>query len=637
MDKMTNRGGLLNQRSKGFTLVELLAVIVIVGILATVGVIAVTNIINNSENKALVEEGLNLVAAGRYAYENNDSLSGSDKVCISLQTLNETGYYEKGKAEDYSGSVLITNNDGKITTTFWINKENSKYIEGANLKATEDNVIKETKLKYENKESLNNGSFCGFKSDAEKAGVNVGTKDNLDEYDGKTPISITINDDSNIDINVQDITCKTDSGSGSCPGVSKGSAAETLLKKCLDKNNNDINNIDIYNDYYCYYQGFYDINNYVKIGNEMFRIISVTPVSKKVGIDADREYRIKLITEYYLEDYRTAPQASAVPTDKISLNDSQFGDLGDNVIRYVVKPTWCGFSTMDKSGNTPAGRGPTIANGCNGTYVAPNAYYKDWASNPIVVYTTDTLNEVLYTGTTVKNETVTYNRESMVSGCYGNFSSVKDSNVLAALNNEQSGYLAKHNNVAQFIEPALWYNGSFTSTSEPAILKSRGGSPLFSSLGDKSTLLKLFELERSLEVPTCQHFFKGTNSCTATAGNCRSPEFDYIQGDATPIINKIGLMYLSDWYSTYSDEKNDGERWLQLGFQEMTMTRGYKKFYLTSTAQGLKCDGNSCVTSDSIGSATGNVAAIRPVFYLKSSVKFTGGDGTKSNPYTLGL
>ena len=96
-------------------------------------------------------------------------------------------------------------------------------------------------------------------------------------------------------------------------------------------------------------------------------------------------------------------------------------------------------------------------------------------------------------------------------------------------------------------------------------------------------------------------------------------------------------MYLSDWYSTYSDEKNDGERWLQLGFQEMTMTRGYKKFYLTSTAQGLKCDGNSCVTSDSIGSATGNVAAIRPVFYLKSSVKFTGGDGTKSNPYTLGL
>ncbi len=201
-------------------MVELLAVIVIVGILATVGVIAVTNIISNSENKALVEEGLNLAAAGRYAYENNDNLAGSNKVCISLETLNETGYYEKGKSEDYAGSVLITNNDGKITTTFWINKENSKYIEGASLTATEDNVIKETKLKYENKESLNNGSFCNFKTDAEKNSVNVGTKDNLDEYDGKTPISITVNDDSNLNINVQNITCRTDSESGNCPNQS---------------------------------------------------------------------------------------------------------------------------------------------------------------------------------------------------------------------------------------------------------------------------------------------------------------------------------------------------------------------------------------------------------------------------------
>ena len=120
------------RNNKGFTLVELLAVIVILAVVMLIAVTAVGPVMVRARKSALADEGGFLVDAAKTAYQaeqfNEDSpINASTSVCFDLKWLYSEGYYEKGAADDsYQGSALVSVNDGKYTYKYWIT--NGAYI-----------------------------------------------------------------------------------------------------------------------------------------------------------------------------------------------------------------------------------------------------------------------------------------------------------------------------------------------------------------------------------------------------------------------------------------------------------------------------------------------------------------------------
>lgn len=81
---------------RGLTLIELLAVIVILGIIAAIAVPAIGNLISNTEKKATVAEGIQIInAAKMYAAENNPPTATELKTAqlgASLDNVKTTTY-----------------------------------------------------------------------------------------------------------------------------------------------------------------------------------------------------------------------------------------------------------------------------------------------------------------------------------------------------------------------------------------------------------------------------------------------------------------------------------------------------------------------------------------------------------------
>ena len=86
----------LNKR--GFTMVELLATIVIIGILGTVGVVGVTKSIKSAKDRYYVAQNKLFISAAQTYFTDNKSRlpmkSGTSKK-VTLQTLNKENYIEK--------------------------------------------------------------------------------------------------------------------------------------------------------------------------------------------------------------------------------------------------------------------------------------------------------------------------------------------------------------------------------------------------------------------------------------------------------------------------------------------------------------------------------------------------------------
>ena len=110
--------------------------------------------------------------------------------------------------------------------------------------------------------------------------------------------------------------------------------------------------------------------------------------------------------------------------------------------------------------------------------------------------------------------------------------------------------------------------------------------------------------------------------------------------------SKIGLMYVSDygfaaspsaWTTTLSKyDGNDANRtsirtinWMYMGFSEWTISPDSSTDI--RTVFNLHTDGSMYYGSVNDGYGT------RPVFYLKSSVLYAGGSGTKDSPITLAV
>ena len=114
---MKNRS--LNLNKKGFTLVELLAVIILLAIIMGFGSYAVLGIINNNKEnnyKLLIDEIYNSVELYyqecRYVNRDDDCLDG--EVEITLGNLVNNGYL-KGNHEDDGMKLVNTKNNEEIT------------------------------------------------------------------------------------------------------------------------------------------------------------------------------------------------------------------------------------------------------------------------------------------------------------------------------------------------------------------------------------------------------------------------------------------------------------------------------------------------------------------------------------------
>ena len=109
------------KNKKGFTLVELLAVIVILAVLVLLAVPSVIKMLDNTKKNAFIVEAENIIKAGKNAYASDMLNSEITDGCYALSDLSE--YVDKN-FEGYGGSVYIDseNNSDRV----WLS--DGKYI-----------------------------------------------------------------------------------------------------------------------------------------------------------------------------------------------------------------------------------------------------------------------------------------------------------------------------------------------------------------------------------------------------------------------------------------------------------------------------------------------------------------------------
>ena len=103
------------KNKKGFTLVELLAVIVVLAIIILIAMPAVMSAMDKARRNALVTEANEITKIAQTAFADKQmSASGLTDACFDINWLITEGYMDK-KKDGYSGYVTITLNvnDGK--------------------------------------------------------------------------------------------------------------------------------------------------------------------------------------------------------------------------------------------------------------------------------------------------------------------------------------------------------------------------------------------------------------------------------------------------------------------------------------------------------------------------------------------
>ena len=175
---------------KGFTLVELLAVIVILAVVMLIAVTAVGPLMAKARKNALGTEGIGMVNAAKTAYQ-AEQLSGKIKstetVCFTLNWLCNMNYFEKGCSangvmqDSYTGSVLVSHDSttGKNTYTYWIS--NGTYVFGNGYdNGTNGKGVDPAKFDVENSSVVREGKsadiYCGLAKSSAKSGAAIGAK-----------------------------------------------------------------------------------------------------------------------------------------------------------------------------------------------------------------------------------------------------------------------------------------------------------------------------------------------------------------------------------------------------------------------------------------------------------------------------
>ncbi|SET72199.1 type IV pilus assembly protein PilA [Salinibacillus kushneri] len=105
------KGRTILKNKKGFTLVELLAVIVILGIIGAIAVPAIGNIIDDSEEDAVYAEAISILEGARLAKVNDDM--GTDGE-IDVSDLESSGYVEN-VSDGFDDATITEGDNGALS------------------------------------------------------------------------------------------------------------------------------------------------------------------------------------------------------------------------------------------------------------------------------------------------------------------------------------------------------------------------------------------------------------------------------------------------------------------------------------------------------------------------------------------
>ena len=131
------------KNEKGLTLVELLAVIVILGIIAAIAVPSIGNIITNSKVSALKADGQNVLAAANlYFVENDKTTDVTTTKLLADGYLQDTGGFETEatiKKVDGGNTINGTAKNGEKISVVFADATNAE-ITAADVKTGGTNV-----------------------------------------------------------------------------------------------------------------------------------------------------------------------------------------------------------------------------------------------------------------------------------------------------------------------------------------------------------------------------------------------------------------------------------------------------------------------------------------------------------------
>lgn len=105
---------------KGFTLIEMLAVITIIGIIGTIAFITVDKSIKDSKNKLYDAQVQSIYdGAEAWVYDNINTVNNKEFYCIKLSELQDKGYVEKDLINPKDDVKFDPNLFVKITDTIY--------------------------------------------------------------------------------------------------------------------------------------------------------------------------------------------------------------------------------------------------------------------------------------------------------------------------------------------------------------------------------------------------------------------------------------------------------------------------------------------------------------------------------------